>query len=127
LEPPYVGGHWVPEMIEAAGGVDVIGSAGAKSRQVAWEELAETRPDVVVAMPCGWYVEESRAQAIAHRAQIEALGPARVFAVDAASSFSRPGPRLIEGTELLAHLLHPGLVEAPPGVGFAEVQATAAA
>jgi iron complex transport system substrate-binding protein len=127
LEPPYVGGHWVPEMIEAAGGVDVIGSAGAKSRQVAWEELAETRPDVVVAMPCGWYVEEARRQTLAQRERMEALGAARVFAVDAASSFSRPGPRLIDGTELLAHLLHPGLVEAPPGIGFAEVRAPAAA
>jgi iron complex transport system substrate-binding protein len=127
LDPPFVGGHWVPEMIEAAGGVDVIGEPGAKSRQVTWAELEGTHPDVLVAMPCGWYVEDSREQAIAQRAQIEALGPSRVFAVDAASSFSRPGPRLVEGTELLAHLLHPGLVEAPPGVGFAEVRATAPA
>jgi iron complex transport system substrate-binding protein len=127
LDPPYVGGHWVPEMIDAAGGIDVIAKAGAKSREVTWKELAGARPDVVVAMPCGWYVEESREQALARREQIEALGPSRVFAVDAASSFSRPGPRLVEGTELLAHLLHPDLVAAPAGVGFAEVQATAAA
>jgi iron complex transport system substrate-binding protein len=127
LDPPYVGGHWVPEMIDAAGGIDVIAKAGAKSREVTWKELAGARPDVVVAMPCGWYVEESREQALARREQIEALGPSRVFAVDAASSFSRPGPRLVEGTELLAHLLHPDLVAAPVGVGFAEVQATAAA
>ena len=66
-------------------------------------------------MPCGWYVEDSRAQAIAHRDRIEALGADRVFAVDAASTYSRPGPRLVDGTELLAHLLHPGLVEPPPG------------
>jgi iron complex transport system substrate-binding protein len=105
----------------------VIAKAGAKSREVTWKELAGARPDVVVAMPCGWYVEESREQALARREQIEALGPSRVFAVDAASSFSRPGPRLVEGTELLAHLLHPDLVAAPAGVGFAEVQATASA
>jgi iron complex transport system substrate-binding protein len=127
LDPPYVGGHWVPEMIDSAGGVAVIAKAGAKSREVTWTELAGARPDVVVAMPCGWYVEESREQALAHREQIEALAPSRVFAVDAASSFSRPGPRLVEGTDLLAHLLHPDLVAAPAGVAFAEVKATAAA
>jgi iron complex transport system substrate-binding protein len=127
LDPPYVGGHWVPEMIAAAGGTDVIGAAGAKSPQVSWDELEGLRPDVVVAMPCGWYVERSRAQALAHRDRIEALGAARVVAVDAASSFSRPGPRLVDGTELLAHLLHPALVEPPAGVGFAEVEARAVA
>ena len=118
LDPPFVGGHWVPEMIEIAGGEDVAGSAGAKSPQVEWEDLAGLDPDVVVAMPCGWYAEESRAQALAHRREIEALGAARVFAVDAASTYSRPGPRLVDGTELLAHLLHPDRVAAPIGIGF---------
>ena len=125
LDPPYVGGHWVPEMIAAAGGTDVIGEAGAKSRQLSWDELEGLHPDVVVAMPCGWYVQQSRAQALAHRERLEALGASRAFAVDAASSFSRPGPRLVDGTELLAHLLHPALVGAPAGVGFAEIAATA--
>jgi iron complex transport system substrate-binding protein len=66
-------------------------------------------------------VEESRAQAVAHRERIEALGAERVFAVDAASTYSRPGPRLVDGTELLAHLLHPDLVAAPPDIGFARL------
>jgi iron complex transport system substrate-binding protein len=118
LDPPFVGGHWVPEMIEIAGGLDVAGTAGATSPQVEWEELARSRPEIVVAMPCGWYAEESRAQAVEHWEPIAALGPARVFAVDAASTYSRPGPRLVDGTELLAHLLHPELVRAPAGIAF---------
>ena len=118
LDPPFVGGHWIPEMIAIAGGEDAAGRAGEKSPEVGWEQLAELAPDVVVAMPCGWYVEDSRAQAEEHRGRIEALGPGRVFAVDAASTYSRPGPRLVDGTELLAHLLHPSRVEPPAGIGF---------
>lgn len=121
LDPPFLGGHWIPEMIAIAGGEDVAGHSGAKSPEVKWEALAGLAPDVVVVMPCGWYVEESRAQALEHRERIAALGAARVFAVDAASTYSRPGPRLIDGVELLAHLLHPERVEAPDGIGFAAV------
>ncbi len=121
LDPPFVGGHWIPQMIEIAGGEDVAGTTGAKSVEVEWERLAELRPEVVVAMPCGWYMEESRAQATEHRGRIEVLGADRVFAVDAASTYSRPGPRLIDGVELLAHLLHPDRVEPPGGIAFAAV------
>ncbi len=127
LDPPFVGGHWIPEMIGLAGGVDVAGTAGAKSPEVAWEELEGLEPDVVVVMPCGWYVEESRAQAEAHRERIAALGASRVFAVDAASTYSRPGPRLVDGTELLAHLFHPARVEPPTGIGFVDLSAELAA
>jgi iron complex transport system substrate-binding protein len=123
LDPPFLGGHWVPEMIEIAGGVDVAGPSGQKSPQVEWEELRGLDPDLVVSMPCGWYLEESRAQALAHRRRLESLGAERVFAVDGASTFSRPGPRLIDGVELLAHLLHPGRVDPPHGIGFAELTA----
>lgn len=123
LDPPFIGGHWVPEMIAIAGGEDVAGSAGAKSPQVEWAQLAGLEPDVVVAMPCGWYAEDARAQATEHWDRIDELGADRVFAVDAASTFSRPGPRLVDGVELLAHLLHPELVTAPPEIGFYEVAA----
>jgi iron complex transport system substrate-binding protein len=123
LDPPFVGGHWVPEMVEIAGGIDVAGRAGEKSPEVKWEQLRGLEPDVVVAMPCGWYVEDSRAQAIEHREQIEALGAERVFAVDAASTYSRPGPRLVDGVELLAHLLHPDLADPPAGIEFADLSA----
>jgi iron complex transport system substrate-binding protein len=121
LDPPFVGGHWLPEMVELAGGTDVAGPRGAKSPEMAWERLRALRPDAVVVMPCGWYLEDSLAQAREHEKQISALGAARVFAVDAASTYSRPGPRLVDGAELLGHLLHPELVAAPAGIGFAEV------
>jgi iron complex transport system substrate-binding protein len=121
LDPPFLGGHWVPEMIEIAGGVDVAGKAGQKSPQVEWEQLGGLDPEVIVAMPCGWYLGDSRAQALAHRERLNALGANRVFAVDAASTFSRPGPRLVDGVELLAHLFHPERVEPPAGIGFAEL------
>ena len=123
LDPPFLGGHWVPEMIELAGGENVIGRPGEKSPQVEWAELAGLDPEVVVAMPCGWYLDDSRAQALEHRGRIEALGAGRVFAVDAASTFSRPGPRLVDGVELLAHLFHPERVQPPDGIGFAELTA----
>jgi iron complex transport system substrate-binding protein len=123
LDPPFVGGHWIPEMIALAGGKDVAGPAGAKSPEVEWEALAALEPELVVVMPCGMYVEDSRAQAAEHWERIEALGADRVFAVDAASTYSRPGPRLVDGTELLAHLLHPDLASPPGGIAFAELPA----
>jgi iron complex transport system substrate-binding protein len=122
LDPPYVGGHWIPEMISIAGGEDVAGPPGLKSPEVSWGELSGLNPDVAIAMPCGWYVEASRAQALAYWDQIETLGARQVFAVDAASTFSRPGPRLVDGVELLGHLLHPDLVDPPGNIGFAEVR-----
>jgi iron complex transport system substrate-binding protein len=123
LDPPFVGGHWVPEMVSIAGGEDVAGPPGLKSPEVSWGELSGLKPDVVIAMPCGWYVDDSRAQTLAQWEQIEGLGAHRVFAVDAASTFSRPGPRLVDGVELLGHLLHPDRVDSPGNIGFAEVGA----
>jgi iron complex transport system substrate-binding protein len=123
LDPPFVGGHWIPEMISIAGGEDVAGPPGLKSPEVSWGELSGLNPDVAIVMPCGSYAEDARAQAIAYWDQIEILGAGRVFAVDAASTFSRPGPRLIDGVELLAHLLHPDLIDPPGQIGFAEVEA----
>jgi iron complex transport system substrate-binding protein len=121
MDPVYAGGHWVPEMIELAGGVDVLGVAGEKSRVAGWDEVAAAAPDVVVSMPCGLYCDEAAAQTRHHAERLESLGARRVFAVDAASSFSRPGPRLVDGVELLAHLLHPDAVAAPAGIGFERV------
>jgi iron complex transport system substrate-binding protein len=123
LDPPFVGGHWIPEMISIAGGEDVAGPPGLKSPEVAWGALSGLGPDVVIAMPCGWYVSESHDQAIEHWDWIAKLGASRVYAVDAASTFSRPGPRLVDGVELLGHILHPDLVDPPGNIGFAEVRA----
>jgi iron complex transport system substrate-binding protein len=121
LDPPYAGGHWVPEMIALAGGRSVVGEAAHDSRAVSWAELEAARPEVVVVMPCGLYVEEAAEQALARRERLESLGAERIYAVDAASSFSRPGPRLVEGAELLAHLLHPDSLPPPSGLGWREL------
>jgi iron complex transport system substrate-binding protein len=121
LDPPYAGGHWLPEMIALAGGRSVAGEPGRDSREASWAELAATRPQVAVVMPCGLYADEAFQQALAHRERLDALGSERVYAVDAASSFSRPGPRLVDGTELLAHLLHPDRVPSPDGLNWREL------
>jgi iron complex transport system substrate-binding protein len=123
LDPPFAGGHWVPEMVELAGGIDALGEPGEKSRTITWEEAAAARPDVAVVMPCGLYADEALEQALEVRDELESLGARQIFAVDAAASFSRPGPRLADGTELLAHLLHPERVPAPDGMAWRPVAA----
>lgn len=127
LDPPYIGGHWVPEMIAAAGGADALGEPGARSRTATWDELEASSPDVVVVMPCGLYADEAAAQARAHAEEIARLGAERIVAVDAASSFSRPGPRLADGVELLGHVLHPESVPAPEALAWVELGAGARA
>jgi iron complex transport system substrate-binding protein len=116
LDPPFIGGHWVPQMIELAGGDDPLGFAGEKSRTASWEELEASRPEVVVAMPCGYDAARAAEEARTYADRLAALGAERIVAVDAAAYFSRPGPRLIDGLELLAHVLHPDRV-APPERG----------
>jgi iron complex transport system substrate-binding protein len=120
LDPIYIGGHWVPQMIELAGGEDVLGLPGERSRTAEWAELEAAAPEVVLAMPCCYYAEQAAAEAVRHPERLAGLG-ARVVAVDAAAYFSRPGPRLVEGIELLGHLLHPDLVAAPPSRRSIEV------
>jgi iron complex transport system substrate-binding protein len=126
LDPVYVGGHWVPQMIELAGGGDVLGRPGERSRTADWAELDAATPDVAVVMPCGYYVEQAAAEAVRHRERLAALR-ARVVAVDAAAYFSRPGPRLVDGIELLGHLLHPDRVPAPPSRRSIEIDLERAA
>ena len=112
LEPPFVPGHWVPEMVTLAGGSLLCGVAGQPSFAVGWEELAGLDPDVLLVMPCGFDLAASQADARRHCASLLAVAPramrsARAYAVDATAHFSRPGPRLADGVELLAALLHP--------------------
>jgi iron complex transport system substrate-binding protein len=114
LDPIYIGGHWVPQMIELAGGEDALGLPGEKSRTAEWAELEAVAPEVVVSMPCGYYAEQAAAETMRWRRHLGLVGPRAVYAVDAAAYFSRPGPRLVDGVELLGHLLHPELVPAPP-------------
>jgi iron complex transport system substrate-binding protein len=113
LDPVFVGGHWVPQMIELAGGEDVIGLAGEPSRTVEWAEVEAVGPDVVIAIPCGYGAARAASEALEARERLLALD-ARTVAVDASSYFSRPGPRLVEGVELLGHILHPARVSEPP-------------
>jgi iron complex transport system substrate-binding protein len=114
LDPPFIAGHWVPEMISIAGGLDPLGTAGEKSRTAEWNELEAARPDVVLAMPCGYDAARSAEEAEGFVDRLAALGAERVVAVDASAYFSRPGPRLVAGVELLAGILHPDRVPAPP-------------
>jgi iron complex transport system substrate-binding protein len=114
MDPIYIGGHWVPQMIELAGGEDALGQPGEKSRTAEWTEVEGMAPEVVISMPCGYYAEEAAAETMRWRRHLGLVGPRAVYAVDAAAYFSRPGPRLVDGVELLGHLLHPELVPAPP-------------
>lgn len=113
-DPPFAPGHWVPEMVELAGGECVLGTAGEKSVRVDWEAVRAAEPDVVVCAPCGYGLEESAGLA---RTVVDAgvLPPdVPVWAVDANASFARPGPRLVDGVEALAAILHPDPLGAPP-------------
>jgi iron complex transport system substrate-binding protein len=117
LDPVFVAGHWTPQLIEYAGGVDVLGMPGEHSEQRSWEAVAAAAPEVVVVMPCGYDAERAAEEAYEYADELAELGAGRVVAVDAAAYFSRPGPRLIEGLELLGHVLHPDrLPEAPDGL-----------
>ena len=110
LDPPFAAGHWTPQLIEFAGGEDALGFAGENSEQHSWDEVAAVKPDVVIVMPCGYDAEIAHREAEMHRDELVALGAGEVVAVDAGAYFSRPGPRVIDGLELLAHILHPELV-----------------
>jgi iron complex transport system substrate-binding protein len=117
LDPVFVAGHWTPQIVELAGGRDVLGFAGEHSEQSTWAMVAAARPDVVVVMPCGYDAERARDEAERYAADLRSTGAKRIVAVDAAAYFSRPGPRLVDGLELMAHLLHPDLVpDAPSAV-----------
>jgi iron complex transport system substrate-binding protein len=103
LDPVYTGGHWVPEMIRLAGGEDPLGHAGADSERVSLDQVLEIGPEIVIVAPCGYRLE--RAYELAR--DLPSISNARVYAVDANAYFARPGPRVAEGVELLAHLFHP--------------------
>jgi len=115
FDPVFVAGHWTPQLVEWAGGFDVLGFAGEHSEQSTWEAVAAAKPDVVIAMPCGYDAERSREEALRHADRLRSVGAGEVVAVDASAYFSRPGPRLVEGLEVLAHVLHPDRVPSAPG------------
>lgn len=118
LDPPFLPGHWVPEMIEAAGGANLVGVAGSHSAQAQWSELEGLDPDVLLIMPCGYGLEASAADADRHAALLTRVGSraieqGRAFVVDGSAYMNRSGPRVVDGVELLAGLLHPGRLAAP--------------
>ena len=111
LDPPFAGGHWVPEMIALAGGIDAIARPGDHSVRLTWDQIAAADPDVIVVMPCGFDEAGARDQiaTITDRPEwrsLRAVREGRVFPVDANGCFSRPGPRLVDGIERLAAILH---------------------
>jgi iron complex transport system substrate-binding protein len=114
LDPVFVAGHWVPQLIEYAGGEDLLGEPGEPSKRRSWDDVRAARPEVVVVMPCGYDAERALAEARSYADELARLGAERIVAADAAAWFSRPGPRLIDGLEWLAHVLHPDRLPAPP-------------
>jgi iron complex transport system substrate-binding protein len=118
LDPPFAAGHWTPQLIDYAGGEDVLGFAGENSEERTWNEVEAAQPDVVVVMPCGFDAEIAHREAEMHRDALARVGAGEVLAVDAASYFSRPGPRIIDGLELLAHVIHPEKFPEAPAEAF---------
>jgi len=114
LDPPFAAGHWTPQLIGFAGGDDMLGLAGENSEERSWEEIAAVSPDIVLVMPCGYDAEIAHREAEMHVEQLSTIGAGEIVAVDAAAYFSRPGPRIVDGLELLAHILHPELFPDPP-------------
>jgi len=111
VDPPFTAGHWVPDLVTAAGGTPVAACPGAPSTQISWEQIAATRPEVVVVSPCGFHLDGAAAQAELAARQLPGVP---VWAIDADGLVVRPGPRLVDGVEALAAILHPGLVPAAP-------------
>jgi len=114
LDPVYCSGHWVPEMVSIAGGVDHLGHEGSDSVRVAWEDVLAWKPEVLVIMPCGFNLHQvleltPKLSARSGWQELPAAQQGRVYAVDASSYFARPGPRVVEGTQLLAHMIHPDI------------------
>lgn len=118
LEPPFAPGHWTPEQVAFAGGDPSFGNAGGKSRTTTAEEILNYAPEVVVLAPCGYYKEDTLAALARARLprgwnELPAVRAGRVWAVDATSYFSRPGPRVVEGAEILARIIHPEIFGEP--------------
>ena len=118
LEPPSAPGHWVPEQVEIAGGIPLLGRAGERSVTTTYEAIYESQPDVMVLIPCGYYTDDILRQLKstvfpANWKEIPAIVNDQVWALDATSYFSRPGPRVVDGAEILAKIFHPEIFGEP--------------
>ncbi len=112
LESPWVGGHWIPEMISDAGGEDGLGHPNQPSYKTSWDKVVDYQPEIIVLSPCGFDANQVLKQASAIAAyhgweQIPAFRESRIYAVNASAYFSRPGPRIVDGLEILGHIIHP--------------------
>jgi len=112
VDPPFTAGHWVPDLVDAAGGEPVAARPGARSVETTWSDVAAAAPDIVVVAPCGYHLDGAAEQA--RNVALRFPGTA-VWAIDADGIVVRPGPRLVDGVEAIAAILHPGSVPAPPG------------
>lgn len=124
VDPPFVAGHWVPDLVTAAGGEEVCGRPGGRSVATTWEELVRARPDVVVVAPCGYHLDAAAEQAVVVADALSGAGlpGAAVWAVDADGLVVRPGPRLVDGVEALAGVLHPDVVGPPDPTAVRQVR-----
>lgn len=128
LDPPFAAGHWVPEQIRRAGGWEVLGSDGERSRQTTWDAVSEVDPEMLLLMPCGLHLPETLETWAATRrppgyANLAAVRRGRVFALDGSAYFSRPGPRVIDGIEMLAEIFDPeAFVDVAPFGSWTPVQ-----
>ena len=118
FDPIYIAGHWVPEMVQLAGGSDILGNAGEPSAKIEWDALIESHPEILILMPCGFDLDRAvrESSLLKNRAgwqSLAAVRDKRVFAVSGADYFSRPGPRLVDGLEILSQLFHPELFPVP--------------
>jgi iron complex transport system substrate-binding protein len=128
LDPVYASGHWVPELVKIAGGVDELGRERGESVRISWNDIAAWAPEVLVIMPCGFNLEQTMKQVWSVFSRqtgspffdLPAVQNNRVYAVDANSFFARPGPRVVEGAELLAQLIHPELFATTAPAGFVQ-------
>jgi iron complex transport system substrate-binding protein len=118
VDPPFTAGHWVPDLVRAAGGEPVACRPGARSVRTTWQEFADAVPDVVIVAPCGFHLDGAAGQA---RTVVPRLPGVAVWAIDADGLVVRPGPRLVDGVEAIAAILHPGAVPQPAGGAVARV------
>jgi len=122
IDPPFRAGHWIPEMARLAGGEEALGREGVPSTRVTWREIVAAAPEVVVAMPCGFDTDraERELRLVSGRPDcpewpaLPAVARGAVWVADGSAYFARPGPRMVDGLEILAHALHPDLFPPPP-------------
>jgi iron complex transport system substrate-binding protein len=123
VDPPFAAGHWIPDLVTAAGGEPVAARPGARSATLGWPDIAAACPDLVLVAPCGYDLAGTVAQAAVVTAALPAIP---VWAINADALVVRPGPRLVDGVEAIAAILHPDAVPAPPPDSIAQVRAAPA-